>query len=120
MGSRPNLTCIAFSALACAYAASAAAADLVDVFKLAQTSDATYASARATWAAAQERIPQGRSGLLPLVSLTTSAQYTDRTIRFRDIGLPNSSSNFGSTSFSLSVTQPLYRRQNKVVYEQAF
>jgi outer membrane protein len=107
-------------ALTCAYAGAAAAADLVDVFRLAQSADATYASARATWSAAQERIPQGRSGLLPLVSAAASAQYTDRTIRFRDIGLPNSSSAFGSTSFSLSVTQPLYRRQNMVVYEQAF
>src|SRR5205085_1837958 len=27
---------------------------------------------------------------------------------------------FGSTSLALSVTQPLYRRQNTIVYEQAF
>jgi outer membrane protein len=99
---------------------TASAADLIDVFKLAQTADATYAAARATWAAAQERIPQGRAGLLPLASFTASAQYNDRTIRSRDIAIPRQSSSFGSTGLTLQVTQPLFRRQNTVVYEQAF
>jgi outer membrane protein len=104
-------------ALVCSSAVPAA--DLVDVFRQAQRADASYAGARATWAAAQERIPQGRAGLLPFASLTASAQHNDRTIRFREASVPRSNQSFNSTGFSLSVTQPLYRRENAVIYEQA-
>jgi outer membrane protein len=106
-------------ALLLACSANVRGADLIDVFRLAQSADATYAGARASWAAAQERIPQGRAGLLPAASLSASAQYTDRNVRFRDETIPRASSTFGSTGLSLSVTQPLYRPQNSVVYEQA-
>jgi outer membrane protein len=106
-------------ALLLASSAFAAAADLVDVFRLAQRADATYAAARASWAAAQERIPQARAGLLPFASASVSTQYNDRSTRFRDGVSPRSSGDFTSSGVSLSVTQPLYRRQNTVVYDQA-
>jgi len=106
-------------ALAITVSAAASGADLIDVFRQAQSADTTYASARAAWAAAQERIPQGRAGLLPLASLTASAQHNDQSFRFRDSSAPRTNSNFNSTGVSLSVTQPLYRRETAVVYEQA-
>ena len=96
------------------------AADLIDVFRLAQSADATYASARATWAATQERIPQARAGLLPNASLSGTGLYTDRTIRFRNAGIPRQDVDFTQTAITLSVTQPLYRKQNTIGYEQAF
>jgi outer membrane protein len=98
----------------------AAAADLVEIFRQAQVSDAAYASARAGWAAAQEKLPQGRAGLLPSASLTASTQYNDRDIRSRvpTVAL-GGESQFNSNSVTLSITQPLYRKQNWVVFEQA-
>jgi outer membrane protein len=98
---------------------NAPAADLLDVFRQAQRADSTYAAARSTWAAAQERIPQARAGLLPLASLTATAQNTDRSVNVRDNGAPPSDARFTSTGLTLSVTQPLYRKQNTVAYEQA-
>ena len=56
--------------------------------------------------------------MLPLASLSASSQYSDRAIRFRD-NAPRADSSFGSSGLSLSVTQPLYRKQNAIVYEQA-
>src|SRR5688572_30120662 len=113
----------AVSRLLCAslltVSAAARSADVVEVFRQAQGSDTAYAAARATWAAAQERIPQGRAGLLPLASLSASLQYNDRTTRFGDSTVPRSNSEFASSGVTLSVTQPIYRRQNAVVYEQA-
>lgn len=103
-----------------AFTPAAHGADLLEVFRQAQLADTTYAAARATWAAAQERIPQGRAGLLPLASLSVSAQYNDRSTRFRDSVIPRSNADFGSTGVSLSVTQPVYRRQSAIVYQQAF
>ncbi|HYC45988.1 MAG TPA: TolC family outer membrane protein [Burkholderiales bacterium] len=95
------------------------AADLLEIFRQAQGVDPSYASARAAWAAAQERLPQGRAGLLPVVSLSASAQQNHRVTTVEDGQAPRSTLDFGSTALTLSVTQPLYRRQNIVLYEQA-
>ena len=96
---------------------AAGAADLLDIFRMAQGADSTYAVARATWAATQERVPIGRAGLLPVVSLSASTQRDDRDISFRDS--TRSNSRFSSSGVTLSVTQPLIRIQNSIVYEQA-
>ena len=93
-------------------------ADLLEVFKQAQTGDAAYASARATWSAAQEKLPQARSGVLPTVSLSGSTQYNDRDLRFRDPAIPGTHSQFNSNALSLSLSQPLYRRQNTIAVAQ--
>ena len=99
--------------------APAGAADLLEVYRAAQTSDAVYAGARATWAAGQEKLPQGRSGLLPSATLSAGTQLNDRDFRSRDPSIANTSSRFNSNVLSLSITQPLYRPQNLTVYEQA-
>jgi outer membrane protein len=101
------------------YASSASCVDLLAVFRYAQTADPVYAAARATWAATQERIPQARAGLLPLVSLSGSAQHNDRNTRVGERGTSEVSESFGSANASLSVSQPMYRRQNTIAYEQA-
>ena len=55
----------------------------------------------------------------PLASLSASTQHNDRDIRFRDQTVPSSNVPFNSTRVTLSVTQPIFRMQNIVVYEQA-
>ncbi len=107
-------------AVLCACNVHANGADLLDVYRQARSADATYAAARATWAAAQERIPQGRAGLLPLASVSGALRYSDRSTRFSDETLPRTSSDAGSGELSLSITQPLYRRQSSIAYDQAF
>jgi outer membrane protein len=99
--------------------AGAHAADLLEVFRLAQTADPAYAAARAGWAATQERLPQARAGLLPLVGASASLQRTERETRFIDSAIPRSRAGLDSSGITLTVTQPLYRRQNLVVYDQA-
>ena len=96
----------------------ARSADLLDVYKQAQSADAVYASARAAWVATQEKLPQARSGLLPSLSLSGSTQYNDRDISFRDPTIVGSGSRFNANALSLSLTQPVYRRQNVVAFEQ--
>ena len=110
---------IAIFALLLGFGAAAAAADLADIYRQARDSDAAYASARAAWAAAQEKLPQGRAGLLPAANLSYFTQYNDRDIRFRDPFIPPADSRFNSNGLTLSLTQPLYRRQNWVAFEQA-
>jgi outer membrane protein len=111
---------IALCALALAAGARAHAADLLDVFRQAKVADPTYAAARAAWAATQERIPQARARLLPFASLTASAQYSDRATRFRDSTVPRSDADFVSNTATLTVTQPIYRKDTAIEYAQAF
>jgi outer membrane protein len=94
-------------------------ADLMEIFGMAQSADAQYAAARATWSAGQEKLPQGLSGLLPSATVSGSTQYNDREIRSRDPTVGTTTSQFNSNAASISVTQPLYRPQNYTAYEQA-
>ena len=51
---------------------NAQAADLIQVYQQALANDTAFASARASLAAGKERVPQGRSLLLPTVGLNGS------------------------------------------------
>lgn len=99
--------------------AAAQGADLMEIFRMAQSADAQYAAARATWSAGQEKLPQGLSGLLPSATVNASTQYNDREIRSRDPTVGTVNSQFNSNVASISVTQPLYRPQNYTAYEQS-
>ena len=105
--------------LALALAAQpAAAVDLLSVYREAQSADTVYNAARATNAANQERLPQGLSGLLPVISVAGNTTYNDRDLQFRN-GAPSTNAKFNSNSLSVTATQPLFRFQNWVTYEQA-
>ena len=94
-------------------------ADFTEIYRMAQAADATYAAARASWSAGQERLPQGLSGLLPSATVSANTQTNDRESRSRDPAVAPVDSRFNSNSASVSVTQPLYRPQNMAVYQQA-
>jgi outer membrane protein len=92
------------------------AADLLQVYKEALANDAQYASARASLAAGEERVTQGRSGLLPTLgaSGSYSRTQTDTIVGPTTISSPNSSSN----GYSVALTQPLFRWANWESYQQ--
>jgi len=102
-----------------AAATPAWSADLLEIYRQARDADAVYAAARAAWAAAQEKLVQGRAGLLPQANLSASTQYNDREVRFRTPGAGVSEGNYNSNSVGVTLTQPLYRKQNLVAYEQS-
>ena len=93
------------------------AADLLEIYRLAQSADTQYAAARATWAANQEKLPQGLSGLLPSASVGVTVQNSERDTRSATTGtvVPGRS----SSTASASVNQPIYRPQRYAAYEQA-
>ncbi len=103
------------------------AADLMDIYRQALEEDAQYSAARAAHMAAQERLPQGRAGLLPTLSLA----FVKRR-QFIDIGSVSSVVPVGTSgtlrpseviidnqSLTLTATQPIYRKENFVIYEQS-
>src|SRR5882672_1436272 len=119
MNSDQMMNRIAVCALLLIGCAPAGGADLLEIYRQAQSSDAQYAAARAAWSAGQEKLPQGLSGLLPSATVSASTQYNDRDLRFRSPVISPSNAQFNSNVFSLSVSQPLYRPQNLAAYEQS-
>jgi len=113
------LTSVMFALLLAAAATAARGADLLEIYRAAQAADAQYAAARAAWAAGQEKLPQGRAGLLPALTLSGSTQWNDRDTRSRDPATAGGTSRFNSNALTLSLTQPIFRWQNLVAYEQA-
>jgi outer membrane protein len=89
------------------------AADLIDIYQEALDHDAQYAAARAEHKAAQEKIPQGRAGLLPTLTLTGVKQ---RQLIDSSIGPERTINRAGVV---VQATQPLFRMENFVAYEQS-
>jgi len=85
-----KLSALAFAvplALA-AVSGPAGAEDLLQVYREAQRSDPALAAARANWTATQERVPQARSGLLPNVGATGTANASDGRAQRRAAAVP--------------------------------
>lgn len=99
------------------------AADLMEIYREALEQDAQYSSARATHQAAQERLPQGRAGLLPTVTFSgvRRRQFIERGASISSGGLSQPAGEFSVDNQSLTVTatQPIYRKENFAIYEQS-
>lgn len=104
---------LVFAALMSALPAMAANANLSAVYQMARENDADFAAARESYKAGIEKLPQGRAGLLPTVNLGVNAAYNQSHIGALI------ASDYGTRSISLTLTQPIYRKQNLVAYDQA-
>jgi outer membrane protein len=103
-------------ALALAVAATlgpARAADLLTIYRDSQVSDPVFQSARATYMAAIEKLPQARSGYLPLVAASASI--------FRNEVDRQTADNVSYTTkvYAVTLTQPIFRLQNWIAIDQA-
>lgn len=92
--------------------ACAGAAGLGDIYRQARQNDPVFAAAQEAYKAGLEKLPQGRAGLLPSVSLSANTRQNDI-----DSSLSGSKS-YSSQGFGLSLTQPLFRMQNLEAFEQ--
>jgi len=97
---------------------TAAAEDLVQVYRDALRYDAQYAAARHALDAGRERLPQGEALLLPNIGLSAGYNYGDAKVEFRN---PPSSfdRNPRDWSYTLSLTQPIFRKDNLLRRDQA-
>ena len=96
-----------------AWAAPAAALDLMQAWREALANDTQVASARAQLEAIRERVPQARAALLPQVGAgaTVAEQYVDTNVApARD---------FTSQNYAIQLSYPLYRRPDLELLEQS-
>jgi outer membrane protein len=84
-------------------------ANLNDIYQLARANDAEFASAEATYRASVEKLPQGRALLRPSIDFKASLGENDS----------DRTGSYGSHKYGLSLSQPLFRKQNLETYEQA-
>ena len=94
------------------------AADLMQVYREAQDNDPSFAAARATLDAGREKAPQGRAGLLPSLSLSGNSVWNKNEISTHQ-GQAIAKPHFNSNGYQLTLSQPLFRWQNWVTYDQA-
>jgi len=96
-----------------------AAEDLVQVFRDSQRYDATYSAARNSLVAGRERLPQGRALLLPTLNLSANATRSRVDVESRDPAVsPSFLRTPDSAGYTLTFTQPIFRAQNWMQYQQ--
>lgn len=111
----PRLALAALASLPLA----AAGQDLQQVYRDAKAYDAQYASARQALQAGLEKLPQGRSLVLPTLGLTSNVTNTRTETNPHNAALPSTLRDARAYGYSLSFSQPLYRAQNNLQYTQA-
>lgn len=99
-------------------ASVAHAADLLTVYRDASAYDAQFAAARASLDAGREKLPQGRSGLLPTVGVGANTTWNDSEITTRTTPPVTSQREYNSHGWTATLTQPLFRWQNWAAYKQ--
>jgi outer membrane protein len=105
--------------IAAALAGPAQGADLMAVYRDAIAYDAQFAAARAALDAGREKLPQGRSGLLPTLGLAANTTWNDIDSTRRVNGATKTTTQYNSSGWTVSLSQPLFRWQNWVSYTQA-
>ena len=114
------LTAAVIALVLAVFPLTAAAQDLFQVYREAQSYDAVYAAARHSVEAGRERRPQGLALLLPTLNLSSQATRTRNEVDSRDpLILPSFTRYPESAGYTLTFTQPLFRYQNWIQYEQS-
>lgn len=90
------------------------ATSLNNIYREALEHDTQYKIARHTFTATQERLTQGRAGLLPSIDFTGRARNVDlNTERIDgDVLIKN-------RGVTVTATQPLFRIENFIIYQQS-
>lgn len=90
-------------------------ADLLDIYQQARTNDPGWRAAQASRQAGAEKAPQGRALLLPTLGLSAATSESDQQVI-----MPSTNNNYryGTDSYNILLTQPLYRKQNFAAYAQ--
>ncbi|MHB1100492.1 MAG: TolC family outer membrane protein [Burkholderiales bacterium] len=110
-------------AMLLALSPAAHAADLMSIYGIAKRQDPLFLAAQAQLQATQEKVPQGRSLLLPSVALNANTTYNhfDTTLTSPGpAGLPlGGNGNYNSNGYTVSLSQPVFQMQNWIQFDEA-
>lgn len=94
------------------------AENLYEIYRLAQSNDPTFEAARYAFAAVQEKVPQARAGLLPVVNINGNESNNYASSQF-SISPTAVNRDVDTWALTLQLTQPLFRAQNYYAYSEA-
>lgn len=115
-----TLARLLLTATAALFSSGADAEDLLQIFRDARGYDAQYGAARYALQAGLEKLPQGRSLILPTLGLTSGYTRTNLDVEGRGSNpAPSATRSFSTGSYQLTFTQPIFRPQSWVQYDQA-
>jgi outer membrane protein len=99
------------------------AADLLEAYHAAQANDAVFAADIAQHEAAQEKLTQGRSLMLPTVTANANTTYNQYNVTYlnkpANLPFPQGQFNYNSHGYGATLVQPLYRAQNWAMYSES-
>jgi outer membrane protein len=97
------------------------AADLLETYHAAQANDPVFAAARAAQQAGQEKLPQGRSLLMPSINLNANTSFNNQNTKYLGGPLSNYSGDyrFNTNGYGVTLVQPLFRQQNWQAYSES-
>jgi outer membrane protein len=97
----------------------ALAQNLTQVYRDAKGNDAQYFAARNALEAGMEKLPQGRALVLPTLNLSANATSNRIDSYQRNSVNPPLLRDLHGYGYSISFSQPIYRPQNLLQYDQA-
>jgi outer membrane protein len=112
------LACLLALGLA-TFAAPAIGEDLMQIYREALRADPAIAAAKANWEATQEKAPQARAGLLPSLNASANGSVYNYDASIKSDPRDSINRNFHQYTAIVSASQPLFRYQNIVLYDQA-
>ena len=116
-----RITCLFGIILSLAFSGLSRGENLFQAYQLAEKSDPQYREAEAAYRATLEKRPQALSQLLPNVSLSANTSYNEQTISSSFVigGSGNGNSvGFNSHGYSVNLTQPLFRWDRFLQFQQ--
>ena len=112
---RFSLSLLAASVTLGLAAHSASAQSLGNLYEAARTYDATFLSAKALFDSNVALADQAKASLLPTIGFSSTISRTDFNPQY---GIAGGERYFGTRSYGVTATQPLYRPGNLATYNQ--
>jgi outer membrane protein len=110
-----SLSLLATSLTLALSAQGAAAQSLSDLYESARSFDATFLSAKAQFDANVALSDQAKAALLPTIGFSSTISRSDFDPKY---GIAGGERYFGTRSYGITATQPLYRPGNLASYNQ--
>ena len=108
------------AAIAMGFMVSSQAADLLEIMRDAKANDSAFASARAALEAGKEKLPQGRSLVLPTLSASANIGNSFNNVTsLASTGTTKVERDPRNIGWTVALSQPLYRPQSWIQYDQA-
>lgn len=92
---------------------------LLDAYNRALEADSIYASAQADHRASTENVKQGLSRMLPKISVSADYRHINEKSKLVSTETNIQKDDFYGNSYSLLLTQPLYRKSDYILYSQS-